>query len=306
MKPTNLQLAAACPGPGGGKRREAARNLLAAILDCLPAIQPTTGRGVAYYLLGIGIIRDMHYGLDCVYGALRDARLHGLIPWDQIVDENRELEREATWDDLSDYLSYGPEWYRHDYWNDQPHRVEVWSEKGTVRGILQPVLEKYRVGFRVHSTTSWSALYDVASHMDDRPLRVLYVGDWDPTGVWLSEQDLPTRLTTLATAPGGVDDLDPDAIIIERVALTWGDCYGSRKLKLPPPLQPKKGDTRAPPFIKKYGPGCWELDAMDPNVLRNRIEREIKKLISDPQAWTAAEIQERQDRDRLEEIADAE
>ena len=39
--------------------------------------------------------------------------------------------------------------YRRDYWNQQPVRVEVWSEKGTVRGVLQPVLDEYGVGFRV-------------------------------------------------------------------------------------------------------------------------------------------------------------
>ena len=40
--------------------------------------------------------------------------------------------------------------YRKDYWAQQPFHVEVWSEKGTVRGILAEILEKYAVAFRVH------------------------------------------------------------------------------------------------------------------------------------------------------------
>jgi hypothetical protein len=39
--------------------------------------------------------------------------------------------------------------YRRDFWQQQPERVEVWSEKGTIRGVLQPVLDEYGVGFRV-------------------------------------------------------------------------------------------------------------------------------------------------------------
>ena len=37
--------------------------------------------------------------------------------------------------------------------------MEVWSEKGTIRGVLKPVLDHYAVGFRVmHGFTSATAL----------------------------------------------------------------------------------------------------------------------------------------------------
>src|SRR2546421_2041015 len=111
-----------CRGRGGGKKSQAALKLLAAAVEHLTRVQPTTGRGVGYYLLGLGVIADMDYGLNRVYANLRDARLSGVIPWDWIVDENRELEREATWHDLPDYLDYGPEWYRRDPWDGQEHR----------------------------------------------------------------------------------------------------------------------------------------------------------------------------------------
>ena len=40
-------------------------------------------------------------------------------------------------------------------------------------------------------------------------------------------------------------------------------------------------------FIAQYGPDCWELDAMNPRVLRARVERAIKQLINGD-AWRAA------------------
>ena len=66
--------------------------------------------------------------------------------------------------------------YRRDFWQHQPRRVVVASEKGTVRGVLAPVLDKYGVGFQVmHGFTSAPAVHDMAQDNDDgRPLVVLY------------------------------------------------------------------------------------------------------------------------------------
>ena len=72
--------------------------------------------------------------------------------------------------------------YRRDFWNQQPHRVQVWSEKGTVRGVLAPVLDHYAVGFLpVHGFSSATAAHDIAEDDDGRDLIVLYVGDFDPS-----------------------------------------------------------------------------------------------------------------------------
>ena len=46
---------------------------------------------------------------------------------------------------------------------EQPVRVEVWSEKGTVRGVLAPILDEYGVGFRVmHGFSSATTVHDIA------------------------------------------------------------------------------------------------------------------------------------------------
>ena len=94
-----------------------------------------------------------------VYRLLRVAREQGIIPWEWIVDETRELERVSTWSDPEEYASCVAQSYRRDFWNLQPNRIEVWSEKGTVRGVLAPVLDQYAVGFRVmHGFSSATGL----------------------------------------------------------------------------------------------------------------------------------------------------
>ena len=86
-----------------------------------------------------------------------------------------------------------------------------WSEKGTVRGVLAPVLDHYAVGFRaVHGFSSATTVHDVAEDDDGRPLIVLYVGDLDPSGMFMSEEDLPARF----------DKYDGDHVALKRIALT--------------------------------------------------------------------------------------
>ena len=90
-----------------------------------------------------------------VYRLLQKAREQGIIPWDWIVDETRAIERVSTWAIPPQYARSVARSYRRDFWDQQPHRVQVWSEKGTVRGVLAPVLDHYAVGFRpVHGFNS--------------------------------------------------------------------------------------------------------------------------------------------------------
>jgi hypothetical protein len=71
------------------------------------------------------------------------------------------------------------------------------SEKGTVRGALAPILDTYGVTFRpIHGFSSTTTAYEVAQEAEASPvpLLALYVGDWDPSGLNMSEVDLPRRL----------------------------------------------------------------------------------------------------------------
>jgi hypothetical protein len=66
----------------------------------------------------------------------------------------------------------------------------VLPEKGTVRGVLRPVLDELAVGFfPVHGFSSATAAHDLAMDDDGRDLILLYVGDYDPSGMFMSEQD---------------------------------------------------------------------------------------------------------------------
>jgi hypothetical protein len=255
---------------------QASLDLIRAMHDIAETVQPITGRGIGYKLFTAGLISSMSTNdMAKVYRLLRIAREQEIIPWDWIVDETRELERVSTWDDPAQYARVVARSYRRDFWNQQPYRVEVWSEKGTVRGVLKPVLDHYAVGFRVmHGFASATAVNDIAQDDDGRPLVVLYAGDYDPSGMYMSEEDLPRRLA----------DYGGDHVRFRRIALTVHQLAGLPYF----PASDKSSDKRYAWFIRNHAHHCWELDAMDPRDLRECVEREIKSLI-EPEAWARCE-----------------
>ena len=144
--------------------------LIDACYTILEEIQPATVRAVCYRLFVGGDIASM--AKTCtnrVSSQLTYAREEGLIPWEWVVDETREAERVPAWTDPEAYVDVVKRSYRRDRWAQQPRRVEVWSEKGTVRGTLAPVLNEYGVTFRVmHGFASATSLNQVAEESAER------------------------------------------------------------------------------------------------------------------------------------------
>jgi hypothetical protein len=104
---------------------------------------------------------------------------------------------------------------------------------------------------------------------DERILEVLYIGDFDPSGMHMSEVDLPKRIEKY------------DGVVnITRIALTEG----------------KASDVRHDWFEENYGSTWWELDAMNPNDLRARVEAAIWTRI-DLDAWNHCEVTEAAERE---------
>ena len=92
----------------------------------------------------------------------------------------------------------------------------------------------------------------------------------------MSEVDLPERLKRY-----GATDFEEwigKSFDLERIALTEDDAGGL------PPFEAKEQDPRYGWYVENYGEEAWELDAMDPNELRDRIEDAINEYI-DPDAW---------------------
>ena len=265
--------------------------LVDAMYAITEAAQPITGRGVGYKLFTAKLIPSMAKSeMQRVYRLLREARERGIIPWDWIVDETRSVERVSTWSNPAEYAECVARSYRRDFWDQQPHRIQVWSEKGTVRGVLAPILDEYAVGFLpVHGFSSATAAHDIAEDDDGRDLVVLYVGDYDPSGMFMSEADLPARFAKY----------EGYHIKLRRIALTRRQVRGLPSF----PAADKRKDPRFKWFTSNYGNRCWELDAMDPNDLRDCFEFAILDLI-EPAAWARCAAINGAEQESLQHVLD--
>jgi hypothetical protein len=262
--------------------RGKARRTIEQIESCralLSEIQPASVRAVCYRLFVDGKIPSMApLEVQRISRLITTAREEESIPWEWIVDETREVESTSTWADPEAFARTITRAYRKDKWDAQPVRVEVWSEKGTVRGTLAPVLRQFEVNFRVmHGFGSATAVHNAALNvLEDtgRPFVILYVGDWDPSGMYMSEKDLPERLTRYTGLREG------KGFKVRRIALTSKDTK-----RLPAfEAETKRRDPRHQWYVGRYGSRCWELDAMSPVDLRERVDQEIRRLL-DAETW---------------------
>jgi hypothetical protein len=266
-----------------------------AILRIVEQRHPITVRGVCYALFAEGLIGSMAVNetgrISRVMTQMREA---DVLDWTRIVDGSRAVDRPGRWSDPDAIIRAAVAGYRRDYWQEQPVHVEVWSEKSTVQGVLGPVLDAYGVTFRVmKGFGSFTAVRQAAEDSLDaptgKPCVALYLGDWDPSGLHMSEVDLPVRLDRY----GGVWNL-------ERIALVADDLGHVPHFD----SATKRADARFAWYRRHTtaDPGkAWELDAMDPNVLRARVEREIGALI-DAAAWQRALDVERAEVESMREF----
>lgn len=217
----------------------------------------------------------------------RDAtkgRRYGLIPVDAIIDPERHQ-------DIKDYFFTKPEeFYKYktsykalkDYltnyfvhkWHKQPQYIEVWSEKGALRTLFEPITKKYGVSFVVtKGYSSYTLLLESAKRIkeecEERKVSgctILFFGDYDPSG-----KDIMRACGKDLTI---LDNKTDTSITLKDIALTEQQ-INDFELSLIPL---KKTDKRYPWFMQNYGAfgskGC-ELDSLNAKVLQNIIEKTI-------------------------------
>lgn len=285
--------------------------------EILAEIQPCSVRAVCYPLFIVhGLIPSM--AKTCtnrVSHQLVYAREQGIIPWEWIVEEGGGPEGDPGFRDPDEYMRWASREFRRNHWVTQKCNVQIWSEKGTVRGTVKPVMDEFGVLFnpfgghgsatRIHDAIEWNDF--------SRRLVILYVGDWDPSGMHMSEIDIPRRLYKYATGPAGLmplghalapsDPLEIKRVLLEeanievrRLALSAEDVADPALPSFP--AIDKRLDTRLKWFLRTYGPECWELDALSPNILRERLAEAVREEI-DWGAWNRCALAEAAEKETL-------
>ncbi len=228
----------------------------------LAELHPMTVRQVYYQLFSRRVIENNRGQYHAVSNALVSARREGVIPWEWIEDRLRRPHHVSMWSGLSEFAETCRRAYRRDVWDTQPDYLEVWLQNGALSGIFEEVLNPYGARLNVvQGYDGWDSIHNAATRFTEKTaaVTVLYFGDFDPSGEDMV-RSLRKRLASLGCQPE-----------IIKCALTRDDIL---QYELPPDFA-KKTDTRTAAFVAEHGDISVELDALPPDVLRDRLEDEV-------------------------------
>jgi len=296
-------------------KAEKSLTLIEHAIEILAQIKPCGVRAVCYQLFIRQLTPSMAKTVTNEVGRhLGDAADAGLFDWHWLVDDTRIERGAGTWSSFGDLLQSAQRGFRRDRWQDQAEHCVVFSEKNTVLGTIAPVLDAYGVDFlplHGHSSDSKLRQWCEYSRTLARPLHVFNIGDYDVAGMDMSERDLRARIRRYRgnillhrIALVREDTLEPDAEHPQRLgaALSYPasdkgprckKCNrpwtGPTSARCPCGGEYTRGDLRYPWYVRTYGQRCWELDALNPNVLRQHVTDAIRSLI-DFDAWRRAEL----------------
>jgi hypothetical protein len=230
-----------------------------------------------------------------------DGRLAGLIDWNAIVDRTRKVRGNSHWESPEDIIEACAQSFQIDKWKNQKKYVEVWVEKDALIGILEAACSPLDVpyyscrGYNSHSEI-WNAAYNRLrprmNHGNPHVAKkcvILYMGDHDPSGIQMRD-NVEQRLRQFSMFESGVT--------VERIALNRDqvDEYN------PPENPVKMTDSRSAAYVAEHGQHCWELDAIDPDVLIELITERVKAHRSES-AWLSAKHDEREHKKALFRIS---
>lgn len=231
---------------------------------------------------------------------INDARLAGLIDWSAIEDRGRNLVKHSAWKNPADIIDGAIRGYALDPWKDQDVYVMARIEKDALLGVIEPVCDRWRVPYiGCRGYTSQSEAYETGqllrrARRNRKRIVILYLGDHDPSGVDMT-RDNTDRLSMFTRMP----------VEVRRLALNLDQIEEYD----PPPNPTKDTDIRATGYrdmMEEAGQDpdtCWELDALEPQVIDRLIDSEIKSLV-DRDRWVETLKAEKEDKRRLQLIAD--
>ena len=190
------------------------------------------------------------------------------------------------YEDIQQFLRTMMNKYKLNTWKNQENFVIILVEKEALAPIIWDIAKKYNVFvFPTKGFSSWSMfVQDIKAIVEyfgkEKKLVVLVLSDLDPSGKYIKE-DYENKFKFM------VEELNfQEPFIIEKIAITEEQV---EEYDIPPMKKTYRGrDT-----LK-----IWELDALDPKILRRIVKEAIEKYIDLEQLQRDLEL-ERRDREFL-------
>ena len=251
-----------------------------------------TLRQTYYQLVARGFIENSESSYKRTGDIINNARLAGLVDWKAITDRTRNLRGGNANILPSKIIKNDAEFFSLDKWTNQPNYVEVWVEKDALidvvgKGCRETDTHYFSCRGYCSQSEMWQAAQRFIKKGDRAGRYLIYLGDHDPSGIDMT-RDITDRMKLFGAN-----------VEIRRIALTMEQI----KTFNPPPNPAKLTDRRATAYIKQFGEHSWELDALEPQFIRQLIDSEIRPLMDEKILAQTLELEKEQRRE-LEFVAD--
>jgi hypothetical protein len=276
------------------ERRSRARveQLDAQILDVLKMDHPQSVRHVFYRMTDPRLaepVEKSDRGYRHVQERCVRLRRSGALPFGWIADATRRGYFTPTYRDAQDFLRSVAGQYRADLWQQSGWYCEVWVESRSIAGVVQGLCEELAVSlYPAGGFSSITLAFEAAEYINavhgDRPVRIFYIGDYDPAGVLIDvalERELRAHL-------------DSDVCLeFTRLGITLEQI---EYFKLP--TKPRKLSDRRAPHVES----TVEAEAMPAGSMRKMLRYYVERLL--PQgALDVARVAEQSERQHIERMA---
>lgn len=244
-----------------------------------------TLRQLYYQFVSRDFISNQQSEYKKLGSVINDGRLAGLIDWNAIEDRTRAACIPPHWKDGADIIDSAAASFALDKWRGQEYRVEVWVEKEALAGVFEAACASLDVptfacrGY-VSQSEMWAAGQRMRKYQNGgaQPV-VLHFGDHDPSGIDMT-RDIRERLAMFVCGSSGQQARvlsSRRAPTIERIALNMEQIEEYQ----PPPNPAKETDSRFEDYRQRFGDESWELDALEPKVLRKLIQDNVARFRND-------------------------
>lgn len=243
-----------------------------------------TLRQLYYQLVSRDVIPNNVKEYAKISNLLKKGRMAGVVDWDAIEDRIRVPKLPYWVYDIPDAINDTIKHYRLNRQKDQDFYIELWVEKDALSGVLSRKTYHYHINLMVNrGYSSVTAMYDAYNRIKNagKPAIIFYLGDHDPSGLDMV-RDIRDRLQDFGLSCYEGDNFNEMSdkgsdFAIKHIGLTWNQIQQYN----PPPNPAKTTDPRSKWYIDKYGATSWEVDALNPDVLHQIIDREIQAVINE-------------------------
>jgi len=229
------------------------------------------------------------------FGTLvRKGRDNGLLSWTAIEDRGRSLSGLYSHEEDDHEVVYNLDsLLTIDHWARQEAYVEVWVEKDALSNVIDRACSDFQVPYLatkgyLSSSEAWSAGQRFKrQHNDGKKCVMIHLGDHDPEGIDMT-RDNDDRVAKYSNL---------NQVEVRRIALNMDQVIQYD----PPPNWAKASSSRFDGYVSAYGDKCWELDALEPSIIVDLIEKEVAQFV-DMDAWEECDVRQEEKRHHLRKL----